>query len=167
MMQVLLFGLCAASLRLSSPKEIQAAASAATPEAEKHQAVLDYEVGEDEAAADPEQPVEKRDAAKTESLETEISSERTWANKDEAEADKASPSVLAAERKHPESKQASSSQYEEQAQKKGTTVDEAALDYQFGENAKAQDPEQPDVSRMDKDEDSLEAEVESERKFHA
>ena len=76
MMQFLLFGLCA-SIRLSSPKELKAA-SAATPEAEKHQAVLDYEVGEDEAAADPEQPVDQRDAAKTDKLEVDAKIERKY-----------------------------------------------------------------------------------------
>merc|ERR1719152_355339 len=129
MLQILLFALVAG--RLASPKgpKAQLSAAAATPEAEKHQAVLDYEVGEDEAAADPEQPVEQRDAAKTQKLETEISSERTWSNNDEQ-------------------KRAQAEKYEAQAQKK--QLDEAALDYQFGENAKAEDPEQPDVQRMDK-----------------
>merc|ERR1719152_233225 len=99
MLQILLFALVAG--RLASPKgpKAQLSASAATPEAEKHQAVLDYEVGEDETAADPEKPVEARDQAKTDKLESEIASERKWANGDEAEANKASPSVLSAERK--------------------------------------------------------------------
>merc|ERR1719502_1437238 len=165
MLQILLFALVAG--RLASPKgpKAQLSAAAATPEAEKHQAVLDYEVGEDEAAADPEQPVEQRDAAKTTKLETEISSERTWSNDDEQKADQASAAVLSAERKSTEEKKAKSQKYEKQAQTK--QLDEAALDYQCGENAKAEDPEQPDVQRMDKHEDSLEAEVESERKFKA
>merc|ERR1719440_610952 len=153
-MRVLLLGLCA-GIRLT-PKTHATLLSAASPEAEKHQAVLDYEVGENENAADPEQPVHERDVAKTKNLESEISQERGWTNNDESSADQASPDVLKTEKKATVTKKQRAEQNEEKASK--VDFNEAGLDYQFGENAKATDPEQPDVARMDKNEDSLEKE---------
>ena len=154
MLRLALFGLAAA---YTAAPHRDAKADA------KMQAELDYEAGEDEAAPDAELKGVKQDDARTTQLADELKAERSWTADGETSDDQA---IKAAVKEEQQTTKAKASKQEAAQQKAKTAVakvDEAALDAEFGENAKLPDAEKPALSKDEAHEDELEKEVSSER----
>ena len=133
--------------------------------AAKDEAVIDYEAGEDENAADPAASAIKQDNSRDAQLTKELASERTWEDKDNSADNTAVKDVVALDKKDTSAKKESFKRTENTATQKASALDEAKLDAEFGESDSTADNEQTEVKVDEKKEDAIDAEVNSERKF--
>merc|ERR1719387_2611465 len=110
-------------------------------DAEKKQALLDYEFGENEKAQDPEQQAADDEAKKTAQLEAKLKAQRSWEAPEEKQEDSVIKSVIEQEKSNTLKKAQKEKEVKVEAMKKATKVDESALDAQFGEDEKSTDVE--------------------------
>ena len=136
-------------------------------DAEKKQAALDYEFGENEKAQDPEKMAADDEATKTAQLESKLKAQRTWEAPEEKQEDSVIHKVIDQEKADTLAKTKKEKEVQEAALTKAKKVDEASLDAQFGENEKTADVEQEEIDHDLKRGKSLAEKVQSEHKWIA
>merc|ERR1719389_663568 len=143
------------------------AAKVPDAEAEKKQALLDYEFGENEKAQDPEKQSADDEATKTAQLEAKLKAQRSWEAPEEHQEDNVIHTVIEQEKSQTRAKTQKEKEVEVEAQKKAKKVDESALDAQFGEDEKTTDVEQEEIKRDLSRGKTLEEKVQQEHKWIA
>merc|ERR1719271_2389347 len=115
-------------LLLVSCAALRAVPSKRVPDAdaEKKQALLDYEFGENEKAQDPEQQAADQEATKTAQLEAKLKAQRSWEAPEEQKEDSVIHTVIEKEKSDTRAKVAKEQEVHAQAQEKAKKVDEAS-----------------------------------------